>query len=242
VGKRGVHRRLVASGGVVSYVLRVWLPDRPGALGAVASRIGAVRGDVVGIEILERGGGRAIDELVVELPEDGLLPLLLAEMREVEGVDVEDVHLLRDGTPDARVDALETAALLLEETTPQGLLDALAHHACTDFDADWAVVLARGSSRAPVAVVGTPPPGAWLAAFVAGNRWSAAAEFGHEGPDDVAWSPLPLADLALVLGRSRRVFRVRERRQLAALARVADRRTVDLASRFPDPAHKAVCR
>lgn len=53
-----------------AYVVRVWLPDRPGALGQVASRIGAVRGDVVGIEILERGGGSAIDELVVSLPGD----------------------------------------------------------------------------------------------------------------------------------------------------------------------------
>ena len=220
--------------------MRVWLPDRPGALGAVASRIGAVRGDVVGIEILERGGGRAIDELVVELPEDGLLSLLLDEMREVEGVDVEEVHLLRDGHRDARVDALETAALLLEETSVQGLLDALADHACRDFEADWAVVLARGSSRVPVSVVGAPPPGAWLAAFVAGNRWSAAADFGHEGPGDVAWSPLVQADLALVLGRSRRAFRARERRQVAALVSVADRRTIDLASRLPD-AHPAVC-
>jgi len=226
---------------VVSYVLRVWLPDRPGALGAVASRIGAVRGDVVGIEILERGGGRAIDELVVELPEDGLLSLLLAETREVEGVDVEEVHLLRDGQRDARVDALETVALLLEEMEVQGLLDALADHARRDFEADWAVVLARGSTRVPVSVVGAPPPGAWLAAFVAGNRWSAAAEFGHEGPDDVAWSALPRADLALVLGRSRRAFRARERRQLAALARVADGRTVDLVSRWSDP-HPAVLR
>ena len=227
---------------MVSYVFRVWLPDRPGALGAVASRIGAVRGDVVGIEILERGGGRAIDELVVELPEAGLLPLLLAEMREVEGVDVEDVHLLEDGPHDARVDALETAALLLEETTAQGLLDALARHACRDFEADWAVVLARGSTRVPLSVVGTPPPGAWLAAFLAGNRWSVPAEFGHESPDDVAWSQLPRADVALVLGRARRVFRVRERRQLAALARVADGRTVELSARPSDSVHPAAQR
>ena len=47
-------------------MVRVWLPDRPGALGAVASRIGAVRGDVIGIDILERGGGRAVDELTVD--------------------------------------------------------------------------------------------------------------------------------------------------------------------------------
>ena len=46
-----------------TYVVRVWVPDRPGALGAIASRIGAVRGDLIGVDILERGGGRAIDEL-----------------------------------------------------------------------------------------------------------------------------------------------------------------------------------
>jgi hypothetical protein len=53
---------------VITIVVRVWMPDRPGALGQVASRIGAVRGDVLAIEILEQGGGRAIDELTVALP------------------------------------------------------------------------------------------------------------------------------------------------------------------------------
>jgi len=43
----------------------VWLPDRPGALGQVASRIGAVRGDVLGIEVLESGAGSVIDELII---------------------------------------------------------------------------------------------------------------------------------------------------------------------------------
>jgi hypothetical protein len=33
--------------------------DRPGALGLVASRIGAAGGDVVAISILERDGGRS---------------------------------------------------------------------------------------------------------------------------------------------------------------------------------------
>ena len=70
-----------------TYVVRVWLPDRPGALGQVASRIGAVRGDVTGIDILERGAGRAIDELVVELPDDELLPLLIDEIGQVDGVE-----------------------------------------------------------------------------------------------------------------------------------------------------------
>src|SRR5438270_2898200 len=101
---------------MTTYVVRVWLPDRPGALGAVASRIGAVRGDLVGIDILERGGGRVIDELVVELPDESLLHLLLAEMSEVDGVDVEDVRPATDALSDPRLDALETAALLVEQS------------------------------------------------------------------------------------------------------------------------------
>ena len=36
------------------YRLRIWLPDRPGALGLVASRIGAVGGDIEAVDILDR--------------------------------------------------------------------------------------------------------------------------------------------------------------------------------------------
>ena len=72
-----------------AYVIRIWLSDRPGALGAVASEIGAAGGDLIGIDILERGGGRAIDELIVELAELALVPVLIAHLRSVEGVDVE---------------------------------------------------------------------------------------------------------------------------------------------------------
>ena len=77
-----------------TYVLRLWLPDRPGALGAVASRIGAVKGDVVGIEILETGQGQAVDELVVQLPDSTLVDLLIGEVRQVDGVEVEEVRRL----------------------------------------------------------------------------------------------------------------------------------------------------
>ena len=74
-------------------MLRVGMPDRPGALGAVASRIGAVRADVVDIEILTRADGRAMDEIAVEIDRD-LLPLLLSEIAEVDGVVVEEVRML----------------------------------------------------------------------------------------------------------------------------------------------------
>ncbi len=77
---------------MAAYVLRIWLPDRPGALGLVASRIGAVGGDIVSIDILERTEGRAVDEFLVELAGEHLVDLLRSEVHEVDGVRIEEVR------------------------------------------------------------------------------------------------------------------------------------------------------
>jgi hypothetical protein len=203
-----------------TFVVRVWVPDRPGALGQVASRIGAVRGDVVGIDILERGAGRAIDELVVQLPDAGLVSLLLAEIDQVDGVDVEDVRPAPPELADPRLDALETAALLVGAASFNELLDCLVAHARRDFGSEWAVVVDL-DERTLLASHGAPPPPAWLVAFVSGSESSAAVRAGECGPDDVAWAPLGTSRLALLLGRQGRPFRSRERHQLAALCKIA---------------------
>lgn len=213
-----------------AYVVRLWMPDRPGALGAVASRIGAVRGDLVGIDILERGGGRAIDELVVELPDASLVPLLISEIGQVDGVDVEDVSPAPEEPVDPRLDALETAAVLVAQIAVPDLLEALARHSMRDFSADWAAVLDL-SGPTLLAEVGGAPPAPWLAAFVAGSRVSVTPELIDAGPDDVAWADLPAAELAVVLGRRGRPLRARERRQLTAVARIVDHRWSELVLR-----------
>ena len=61
---------------MAGYVVRIALPDRPGALGLVASRIGAVGGDIVAINILERDEGHAVDEFVVEIGGQHLVELV----------------------------------------------------------------------------------------------------------------------------------------------------------------------
>jgi hypothetical protein len=207
---------------VESFVVRVWMPDRPGALGQVASRIGAVGGDVVGIDILERGAGRAIDELVVQLPDGDLLPLLLREISDVDGVDVEDVRPSSESLRDARLAALETAAMLVGARSMDELLELLVEHAQLDFVAEWAAVVDLDEPEVQ-AGTGPVPSAAWLSAFVEGSRSSAVA------PDaDVSWAPLPSARLSLVIGRTGRPLRARERRQIAALARIADTRWVEV--------------
>ncbi|MBV8559940.1 MAG: hypothetical protein JO050_04160 [Acidimicrobiia bacterium] len=210
-----------------TFVLRVWLPDRPGALGAVASRIGAVRGDLVGVDILETGGGRAIDELAVNLPEERLVPLLVHEVGQVDGVDVEEVRPVDGALPDPRLDALETAAVLVEQTHVVDLLEVLTAEAQRDFAADWAAVVALEDGNVLVST-GEPPEPAWLAAFLAGSTSSTTAANGDAGPDDVAFAMFPAGDIALVLGRDGKTFRARERRQLVALAKVAGHRWSEL--------------
>lgn len=221
-------------------MVRVWMPDRPGALGQVASRIGAVRGDVVGIDILERGAGRAIDELVVQLPDASLLPLLLSEIADVDGVDVEDVRPAAEALRDPRLAALETAAMLVGAGTVEELLALLVEHAIQDFAADWAAVVDLDET-AVRSGAGPVPPAAWLEAFVQGSRSSARVAAQEAGPGDVAWAPLASARLSLVLGRSGRPLRGRERRQVAALARIADTRWTEVVVRDSRERHPPNC-
>lgn len=210
-----------------TYIVRVWLPDRAGALGQVAGRIGAVRGEIVGIDILERGGGRAIDELVVELPDGDLTDLLVSEIQQVDGVDVEEVRPVAEALHDPRLDALETAAVLVGATNSYELLTHLIAHGERVIGARWGAVIDLDTGEV-VAADGEMPPAPWLLAYVMGSQASARGLAGENGADDVVWSPLPSAGLALVLGRHGTPYRARERRQVAALARIVDTRLREL--------------
>lgn len=216
--------------GMYTCVVRVWLPDRPGALGSVAGAIGTVGGEIVGIDILERGGGRAVDELAVELAGDELVPALIRAVDGVDGVDVEEVRTVDGGVHDPRTDALEVAAVLIGAGDRHGVLEALVEHGRRLLGGTWAAVVHLSGGEPPVGS-GPAPDGPWLDAFVAGSRSSALVAAGAAGPEDVVWAPLPASGLALVVGRVGVTFRARERRQVASLARIADARVVGFARR-----------
>jgi hypothetical protein len=227
---------------VETFVIRMWLPDRPGALGQVASRIGAVRGDVIGIDILERDGGQAVDELVVELPDGALVDLLVNEVRQVDGVAVEEVRPVADALHDPRLDALEAAAQLVGANDVDSLVTSVVVHAHRVVGALWvAVVDIEGRGDGVLAADPEAPNAAWLEAYLAGSRASERASRNRgDHRSDVVWAPLPGSGLALVLGRDGMPYRARERRQVAALARVVDTRLRELhsaRSRSRHPSH-----
>jgi hypothetical protein len=201
---------------VVTIVVRVWMPDRPGALGQVASRIGAVRGDVLAIEILEQGGGRAIDELTVSLPDDDLLSLLTAEVDAVDGVSVESIRVVDPDRTDASLSALALGAAIAESASDERL-GVMVHGIQRFSETDWVVVLADGDA---VAAVGDVPDLGWLTAFLAGSEHLDALD--DSAPSDLLWASMTLSRLAVAAGRSGNPIHERERVRFSLLVRLAD--------------------
>jgi hypothetical protein len=126
----------------VSYLLRLVMPDRPGILGAVATALGTAGIDIVSLDVLERGTGVAVDDVVVDLPPDRLPDSLITVAQSV---------------PDVRVESLRPYAGPLDTHRELELLDALAHAGPGSaagllaaelprvFHSGWAVVLDCGA-------------------------------------------------------------------------------------------------
>jgi len=180
-----------------------------------------VRGDVVGIDILGREGDRAIDEMVVQLADADLVSLLVAEIGEVDGVEIESVRPI-DKEWNPHVDMLETVSTLVSAATEHEVIDKLTGGLVGYLQATWCI--ARGADAGVDLVsLGNVPDRATVDSAL--NRNGATLE------PDTAIVVLEASRTSLLLGRPRRPFRDRERRQLALLARIADVRLAELGSR-----------
>ncbi|NES28222.1 amino acid-binding protein [Micromonospora terminaliae] len=71
--------------------VRVTLPDRPGTLGQVARTLGVSGADIVQVVVLERLGGRAVDDFTVVWPGTARVERLLAGLAAIPGVRVDGV-------------------------------------------------------------------------------------------------------------------------------------------------------
>ena len=197
-----------------AFVIRVWLPDRPGALGSVASRVGAVKADVIGIDIIERGAGRAIDELVIDLPDGDLVDLLLAEIAQVVGVDVENIRPLAGPPPDPAVTALQVAQAVHGAGPGDDSQQAVVDGAIARRGADWAALVDTKGSKVIAAAGADLPAEGWLVAFVQG----ATTEGAPVDLQELAVAPLSSEGTALVVGRGHSPLRGREQQVLEGLA------------------------
>lgn len=167
----------------MTYLLRVALPDRPGMLGLLALALGEAGGDILSVDVVERGGGDAVDDLVVELPTGTLPDVLITAAETLDGISVDAVRPFT-GVLDAHrelelIDAVAAA--------PAHGLRSLVDGAPTALQVHWAAVV-DGDGAAPVeASSGTPEtwPGTAIAPLFPAPR-----TVGNEpGEDDAAWLP-----------------------------------------------------
>ena len=219
-----------------NYLIRVQLPDRPGALGAVASRIGSVGGDVVSIDILQRDNGAVVDELGVGLAGDHLLGLLRDEILEVDGVSIEALRPVEGALPDRHAELLDIATELFVQTSSDDLLDHLASRVQRSLVADFAAIVDADTTRV-TSTHGDAPDDDEVRAMalwaVAPTSPPVGADMtGGEGTDPspgVAAAELVRAGVVLVVGRSMPVFRTRERQWIAIMSELADHGWRELA-------------
>jgi hypothetical protein len=188
----------------MSYLLRVVLPDRPGALGAVATALGAAGADILSVDVIERSPGSAVDDFVVELPPDRLADSLVTAAATVEGVQVESIRPYAGQIdPHRELELLEALG-----QDPGTALPVLADGVTRVFRAAWALVLGTPvAGQAPVLATGGAAP---ELASVPAPWWPPVPARGLPADD---WAPpdwtrlgtelavAPLGDVALLLGR-----------------------------------------
>jgi hypothetical protein len=191
----------------VSFLIRVVLPDRPGALGAVASALGHAGGDILSVDIVERSAGQATDDLVVELPPDKLADSLVTAAASVPGVRVESIRPYAGVIdPFRELELLEKLAISTDDAP-----GVLADGVCRLFRSGWALVLqapdpatglstviARSSAAPEIDRLPTPwwPP-APARALDAEDGWAPSgwANLGTE------LAVVPLGSKAILVGR-----------------------------------------
>jgi hypothetical protein len=209
----------------VAYLLRIVLPDRPGALGAVATALGLVGADILGLDVIERSPGCAIDDLVLELPPGKLADSLVSAAATVPGVRVESIRPYAGQIdPHRELELLDSLASM-----PQQPLRVLADGVARIFRGGWALVLdapVDGHANVLAAGGGAPEvtclPAPW---------WPPSPTRTLRGANDWAprdWARLgtelavtPLGTAALLVGRPALRWLPSEMLRLQHLAAIA---------------------
>jgi hypothetical protein len=211
----------------VSFLIRVVLPDRPGALGAVASALGHAGGDILSVDIIERSAGQATDDLVVELPPDRLADSLVSAAASVPGVRVESIRPYAGVIdPFRELELLEQLAVSRDDA-PAVLADGV----CRLFRAGWVLMLQAPQSDGAPAVVLARSPAAPELTLLPSPWWPPVPARTLE--PDGSWAPadwanldtelavVPLGSNALLVGRPALRWLASEIIRLSHLASIA---------------------
>jgi hypothetical protein len=191
-----------------SFLLRVQLEDRPGSLGSLAVALGTVGADILSLDVVERGEGYAVDDLVVDLPAGAMPDSLITAAESLNGVRVETVRP-HTGLLEANRE-LELIDRVAAAGARQDKLQVLVDEAPRVLRVGWCTVVEHteagprriaGSPGAPETQAAATP---WLpisraSALDASEAW--VPQLWRDMDTTLAAAPLGDPGTAVVLGR-----------------------------------------
>ena len=208
----------------MSFLLRIVLPDKPGSLGAVATALGNAGADILGVDVVERGHGHAVDDLAVELQHGRPPDVLITAAESVPGVEVESVR-----PHSGRLETHRELELIDQiASDPENGLHLLAEGVPRIFRAGWALIAERedGSSYRLAESTAAPETRAGDLPWLPLEKATVLDPAVHWMPDpwsaldtELAAAPFGPKARALVVGRpGGPVFRPSELARLSHLA------------------------
>ena len=208
----------------MSFLIRVQLPDAPGMLGAVATALGGIGADILSVDVVERIGGVAVDDLVVELPGGRLPDVLITAAESIDGVIVDAVR------PYAGILDTHRELELVEEIAeaPRKGLAVFTEGVPKIVRAGWALALSADARGVQVLASSGAAPGVsdldlpWLPlakATILDGEDSWVPQTWQELGTELAATPLGKPDRVVLVGRpGGPMFRAAEVARLAHLA------------------------
>jgi hypothetical protein len=135
--------------------LRISVPDRPGSLGLLATTIGSAGADIEGVDVLETGSGRALDDVFVQVRDSDHLHALQTAVADLAGVVV--VGVQQPVPPTTGHADLELVDQVISR--PDRALQTLVDGAPSALGGDWAAIIpyTDGEAGPAVAVSGRGP-------------------------------------------------------------------------------------
>ena len=185
------------------FLIRLSLPDRPGSLGAVASAMGRVGGDINAVEIVEKGDGVVVDDFIVDLPPNQMPETIVTACQSLEGVRVEWISRYPEGG------GLQSDLEALERMTaePAHAAETLVSLCPVVFRSHWATLLEvapdgpRSTFSTTLAPDVTPEVAASLAPFDVTHRVDLVSGWSPGwGDTTVVVTPLT-QDRVIAIGR-----------------------------------------